>query len=228
VKHFESPTPSRLPFLSTKTPQELEQKTERRRRKKGPAPYWSPHDRYLSDSYRHLENKYRLLARARSQKGLPPATGYQWAITMAEWFTLWKETIPPLPEDFLINGLQNANNPNVKKVPSYYFRSVQSLAPSALPPGVSLHPTLETIRDKKVRRAGKKEAVRRFKEEGVLSPAYKVQLKRVDPKAPFSSGNLRLVVMAMGLEKDVRTETELWPNCGRVRRWERGSLVEPE
>lgn len=215
---------SRLPFLSTKTERELEQKTERPRRKKGPAPYWSPHDRYLSDSYRHLENKYKLLARARSQKGLPPATGYQWAITMAEWFTLWKETIPPLPEDFLLNGLLNQNNPNVKKVPAYYFRSVQSLAPSALPPGVSLHPTLETIRDKKVRRAGRKEALRRFKEEGVLSPAYKVNLKRIDVKAPFSKDNVRLVCMVMGVERDVKEEIELWPNAGAKRRWEKGVL----
>jgi hypothetical protein len=207
---------SSLPFLSTKTPQELSQRRDKPRKRPGVAPSYTPYDKALSDDYRWLKNAIRrkriAVEKESKRKGKKnDLRGLDWELSKEEWFKLWKELIPPLPIDLPTNGLKNLGSPYVLHVPPWYLRSRGAVPLEKLPQQMLLPSEF-----KEGRKEARDEAARLWREQSILTPAFKLNLRKKDIHLPYRLDNLRLVLIEVGREKDTgaidwkRKEVEIW------------------
>lgn len=190
-----------LPFLSTKSPEHLTAKRRKERKKSGRKPVYTPHRRRLVDMYRWHVNWYR-----RKDRGLE---GTKVEMSLHEWIVMWEEMIPKLPLSFPLRGMKDKDNPYVPHLPAWMFRSNRALQRS--------QETIEALEARVVEPNGRNastealrrfregmEARRRWKEEGMLSPAFKLQLKKIDINKSFRLGNVKLVCTEIGDKKLTR------------------------
>lgn len=205
-----------LPFLSTKTPQELSQKRPKARKPPGQGPLYTPYDKALSDDYRWLKNAIRRKriavekeSRAKGKKN--DLRGLDWELTKEDWFKLWKELIPALPITLPTHGLRDLGSPYVLHVPPWYLRSRRAIPIHLLPDGMRLPKDFRSGR-----KQARDEAARLWREQSILTPAFKLNLRKKDIHLPYRLDNLRLVLIEVGREKDTgaidwkRVEHEIW------------------
>jgi len=203
---------TRLPFLSTKTQEQLAATTPKERKKPGKPSKYTPHELRLSNMYRWHCNWFR-------RKGQEGYEGLKVEMTKEEWMMMWQELIPKLPIDFPLHGLKHLNNPYVEHIPAWMLRSNKALrrsqetiealrATGGAPNGRNA--AIEAYR----RSQGKAEARARWKEEQVLTPAFKLQLRKIDIHKPFRLDNVKLVCVEIGDKRiemgEERRIIELW------------------